>query len=599
LDAVSTSRQHTPGRILALVILCASLLGGIREACAESVTIEGLAFRLEGIAPVESNLVKVTVENHEMLVPKDEVNDAIVDLYFTPEGRGRSVDSDLLGMFIERCLAAGKISYAAAALPTYLSSPRLDVLGAVDVLERISGFAGAADSFKQALLEIRSNGEAFSEFRARPELVAIVLFTIGKADGAWLRANALRWVFTFSESFRGYVLDRLSKAVSANSVEEVQSIPGVVRDALGDDHEFYLSIRVLTQRLVQAYGHQLGDPAEALYPLVEAARRDAVSSRILYPVVAEKLHAAAEHFLTEGAPARALLVLSHTDPTRRTPRTHDLVTRALTAVPANETELLRDGEAEQLLTALALRDVGIRRRYEELLARQFDFALQSNDVSRGNIVLQRMLKFRPDPYPANDDIRVELALGELRLGSRDDALATLSGVRTGIPLYDRVRLGLAGLYVSRLVAFLCIVVPTVYTIWFLLIELKRLRAFRLQRASRSSGAHVRSSSTGQVREDADSSSSAYDRNGGKSFTHNGIQKPSDPRIAEYQECLNVLGLEPAATLKEIKTAYRSLVKHIHPDRLKENQGLASDRFIQLTQAYDRAIELRRMTGQED
>jgi hypothetical protein len=599
LNALDTSRHAMRGKILAVLTLCASLTWGAQEACSETVTIEGLPLRVESIAPVENSLVRVTVESREVLVPKDEVNDAIVGLYFTPDGRGRSIDSDLLGMFIERSLAAGKVGYAAAALPSYLSAPRLDALGAVDVLERISGFVGAAESFKQALLEVRSNGDAYSEFRSRPELVAIVLFTIGRADGSWLRANALRWVFTFSESFRGYVLDRLSKAVASNAFEEVQSIPGVVRDALGDDHEFYLSMRVLVQRITQANGHQLGDPAEALYPLVEAARRDPVSARILYPVVADKLHAAAENFMAEGAPARALLVLSHTDATRRTPRTHDLVTRALTAVPADELELLRDAEAEHLLTALALRDIEIRKRYEELLTRQFDFALKSNEVSRGTLVLQRMLKFRPDPFPANDDIRVELALGELRLGNRDAALATLSSVRTGIPLYDRVRLGLAGLYVSRLVAFLCIVVPSVYTIWFLMIELRRLRAFRLQRATRGTSAQARHSSSTMQQGSSESDSSAYDRNGGKAFTHNGIKKPTDPRLAEYQECLTVLGLESAATLKDIKTAYRSLVKHIHPDRLKENQGLASDRFIQLTQAYDRAIEIRRMTGQEE
>jgi len=577
----------------------ASLLGQAPLVCAESVTIEGLPFRVDSISPVENNLVRISIEGQEVLVPRDELNDAIVDLYFIPAGRGRTADPELLGMFIERSMSAGKIPYAAAALPAYLSAPRLDVLGAVDVVERISQFPGAADAFKPALLEIRAKGDIYSEFRSRPELVVIVLFTIGRADGAWLRANALRWVFTFSESFRGYVVDRLNKAVTTGAIDEVQAIPGVVRDALGDDNEFYLSTRVLVQRISQAFAHKLTDPAEALYPLVEAARRDPDSARILYPLVADKLYAAAEGFLAEGSAARALIVLSRTDPARHSPRTHDIVMRALDALSASESDLLKDREAAQLLTTLSQRNVEVRRRYEEALVRQFYEALTSNDVDRGNLILQRMLEVRPDPYPPNDDIRVELALGQLRLGNRDGALSFLSAVHTGIPLYDRVRLGLAGLYVSRIVAFLCIVVPLVYTIWFLAIELRRLRAYRLQRGARSASGRQRHAGANNAPENGTTDSSANARNGGKSFTQNGIKKPTDPRLAEYQQCLVVLGLESAANLKDIKSAYRSLVKHIHPDRLKENHGRASDRFIELTQAYDRAIEIRRMTGLEE
>lgn len=49
-----------------------------------------------------------------------------------------------------------------------------------------------------------------------------------------------------------------------------------------------------------------------------------------------------------------------------------------------------------------------------------------------------------------------------------------------------------------------------------------------------------------------------------------------------------LGLSPDATVAEIKTAYRTLVKDCHPDTSTPDE----DRFKELTDAYDRALRTR-------
>src|SRR5690349_24972857 len=46
-----------------------------------------------------------------------------------------------------------------------------------------------------------------------------------------------------------------------------------------------------------------------------------------------------------------------------------------------------------------------------------------------------------------------------------------------------------------------------------------------------------------------------------------------------------LGLKRGASEAEIKKAYRSLAKQLHPDRNKDNPKTA-ERFAQVTQAYD-------------
>ena len=48
---------------------------------------------------------------------------------------------------------------------------------------------------------------------------------------------------------------------------------------------------------------------------------------------------------------------------------------------------------------------------------------------------------------------------------------------------------------------------------------------------------------------------------------------------------SILGVPRNASEKDIKSAYRTLAKELHPDRNKDNPN-ASERFSQATNAYD-------------
>jgi hypothetical protein len=61
--------------------------------------------------------------------------------------------------------------------------------------------------------------------------------------------------------------------------------------------------------------------------------------------------------------------------------------------------------------------------------------------------------------------------------------------------------------------------------------------------------------------------------------------------AEYVAALRVFGLQPGATLSQIKNAYRSAVKQYHPDLKSGGSDGDTTLFIRLTSEYEKLLEL--------
>jgi curved DNA-binding protein CbpA len=65
---------------------------------------------------------------------------------------------------------------------------------------------------------------------------------------------------------------------------------------------------------------------------------------------------------------------------------------------------------------------------------------------------------------------------------------------------------------------------------------------------------------------------------------------------EYFRILIRFGLSPKASLGELKATYRKRVKKVHPDTAGGSAPGAKAEFMDLTQAYERAVELRSRLG---
>lgn len=557
-------------------------------SCAEPVKVLGVSFPVDSLVRVDPFTIRVQVLSEERLTSVDTLESTVVSLTFASSKGAERISLDNLQNFIEAAVEQQQGPYAIQALPFYLAHPQLDVLEAADFLAGISGSATAVEAFKAGLTSMRINSESLSVIEQRARLIVIMLMAIGQSDSRWVRANALRWVFAFNEEFQKYVAESFSMAALHDNRLELARLVSVVKEILGSDDEFFQQISILRGRLEQVMGARESGEIEQLYPLVEITRKDPLSAKVLFPILSQRLHDEAARALDSGAFDKALIVLSRGDIDRRTPKTHELVKKALISAVPSRFLIFRDSQVDAMLYKMAQLDPEIKNLYIDFLERQADFLFSAGDHAQSELVLERMLRVRPDPSKANDNIRIAQARLYLRADLRPLAIQKLSQVRTGLSLLTRFRLGLSGLYFNRYLALLFLFVPLILVTWYLWTEVRRINRERM--ADNNVAGKVDRSSL------HDTSEGSWSK---KLFTKGALNREEDPREREYALCLKELGLEPTATLRQIKTSYRLLVKDIHPDVVKDEHGKASSKFIELTRAYDRALDLRRQLVIDD
>ncbi|KAF7424132.1 hypothetical protein PC9H_009435 [Pleurotus ostreatus] len=66
----------------------------------------------------------------------------------------------------------------------------------------------------------------------------------------------------------------------------------------------------------------------------------------------------------------------------------------------------------------------------------------------------------------------------------------------------------------------------------------------------------------------------------------------------YADCFSILGLSTNATNEQIKVAYKRLALQWHPDRHAENKDYATERFVEVSNAYRTVLRERRSHSQD-
>lgn len=535
---------------------------------ADSVRVSGIDFPVEELKRVSPKEVEIALFGERVILLEEKLPNFIVLAYFSKKERISQLSIEQLKNFI-------------------LQSYREDaILRCAEGLKALSEHALVKEYFLRATLsELKNLGaparlyesllESVDVIFGTANITAEIILETGLSDPGWVESLPRRYALVVGDQVWDVLVQRLEQALNDNTPEALEAL-------FKFGTAFYLSgnqrtkleefkSQILKARLYAEHGD-----IESLAPILDAAGRDKELQNILAPLVIRALHEKAREFITLGNFSGALAVLAKTDIKRRSPTTLKLIVAALNGMQSDSLSGLEDLKIQLLLRSMAKKDDKVKEAYLRLLDHQIKGKLNNYDTQSADHFLEDLLELRPDPNAANDQLRVVFIETHLAHGHQVLAKNRLSEISTDLPLLTKSKLLLAGLYVDRVVLFGTLSILSVG----LLVVLLRRMASNLPDAETEQGG---SSQDGRI-------------NAHKAFM---MQSINEKQNQEYIEALKLFGLKLGATLEEIKSSFRAAVKEIHPDANPGLEPVASERFVELTNAYEKLLKFEKKRSENN
>lgn len=199
--------------------------------------------------------------------------------------------------------------------------------------------------------------------------------------------------------------------------------------------------------------------------------------------------------------------------------------------------------------------------------------LKRGDIKSADTSFRFILEQRPDPHPANDELRLEIILGAENEAERHFAKFRFKELkqRDAVGGLDKLLLMFKGYYGSGVIFVFfaaglgLLIVLIVVAVMISPRVLNKMRVRRRQRQREKSRI---------------------------------VQGPASETKDEYSQLLAFFGLDDSASEKQIKKAFREAVKQCHPDKqgaagvAYDAAGNLDDTFQDLRKKYERILEIR-------
>lgn len=543
-----------------LCLLCTSLVQ------AEILSVHGVDFFVDEKSAVQGGLVQITINGQAKLLPEAGVSQYIVEQYFTQEALFSKLSPEQIQSFILSAIHDGDSTSAKAALMAFFTQRNKEEI-VRKTIELVADEPLGIAVLKAAAPELRPT-------QLTPRLISVLVYAIGKSDLEWIRTTFARWLYSHPAEIRFYLRERFFIFVREQDLSHALETLRLFGDIFSTEDGEYKKLLVLHTKLESI--KQQGE-GTSIISLKELVSIDPGMLRYVLPLFLDAMHSAADIALRNGRPEEALSNLISIDFDRRTPRTHELVLEAIKTFPAQSDLLLKNEAVHKFLQAFAGKDGSIKEHYAVLLEKLAHNAFELGQVKSGKMYLSNLSSIRMDPSAFNDSIRIQGALSLFHKGAKEEAQSLLDEVKTSIPFLSRLRLIRYRIDVVTVGALgLFLVLGALFLV--LLRSFKNAPKKAVTRKERS------------YQEPPQSSQRAFV-----------TMRPRESGLSrEYVDCLSVFRLEPTATLAQLKAAYRSRVKDIHPDRKGETPDAAfTSEFVRLKEMYEKALELRGKLGLED
>jgi hypothetical protein len=547
------------------VIVCLCIA---HVALAEQVVINGLALTIDERRIIDTTNLELTVGEITRIVAKEDADRFILEQYFTRPAMLQRISIDQLESFIVASASHGEEGRVRAvsafeALPLHPLSSDAKILNFV-------GKNVGNENFRDVVQEVGGRStNRFSRF-ARAGLV----YTVGLYDPDWVGSLPTPTRADLQDLVADSIDQEFPRCFENRDLINATKLFELSRALFAGAGRRFQNHETMFLKLEQAMDTLSATNSENLNSLLAGTTGDKSVDHMVAPIVLDVLHKEARTLLAQKRPDMALSVLAGVDFRRRTQTTHALVRESLEMLSPTQYSVLDDIRLEVVLRGLSHKDEGIRTIHLRLLEARFYDLTREGKRDLADQYMNEIVHIRPDPNPHNDTLRMAIVFSELEFGTRSEAQIRFKQVRTA-SIRDYAALVAAGFYLNQYVIALLVAFPTAYLLFVVSARLPR-RKIKTTYSAMPRGAVE---PPPPPEEDF------------RPF----VTSPSkrDVELEEYAETLRPFDLEIGASLKEIKVAYRNAVKEFHPDTNPDLPPEASELFITLTRAYDRAIEIHK------
>lgn len=548
----------------ALIIIICFLFIPVEAGSVEKLEIFGTQFDLNDLRFLDSNAVQVTLFSESRIIKRGELNSFVAEQYAAQGKLLEQIGQKQLHRFM---IQAIKEDPAVALV--ILDSISKEREGGLSLdLETLAVEPGAKEVFKAFLLSTEQN-------QAPSLFVANIIIILARNESAWIRSQLLKLVYSHRSLIYSMFESGFLEDLKAQRLERAAASLQIEKQLFGSSDSHFQRLLIILEKLEQFKKRlSFDDGLDYINITRQFADDDPLIRGALEDSASVVLHQRAEQSITDKKLEQALRYLLAVDFHKRTPTTYKLLHLIVSKYPAVCSKVLDGSRALSTLLQLGKQDQSLWGQLADMLSQQVNSCLKSGDLERAGPLFDALLIVRPDPNSANDTLRLEYSgllkeQGKESLGKLKEAEIQSRSILFKVILKD---------------VFDKYSVPIVILLGVILIYLGyRLKEHTTAVKMGGRRSYSFDQGEGDVKIGAD-----------KRFVMSSALKRFDPRQREYESCLRFFSLPPNAGLDAIKLAYRNAVKSYHPDVNCDEQGLASQKFIEVTQIHDRIMELRKI-----
>lgn len=560
-----------------IAVLCAGLLGQPHAARADTVVFLGTQFTVERVVPLEHDQVKVELNGSAFIVPERDAGRAVAERYARNPALAAAMPWTRYLTFVGSLRLPDHVDLLKAAVAGVVSTETVSAEQATEFFEVLRRVDSSAQTVLAVLRategEVRGGAALCVAVRELDDAARAALVTAGGA-----RAGA-RLLLRHAGVCLSFLRAGAVRHLARGRVAEARRDLVVARNAFLAQPELEPDLVAAVARLTALDEARLAADHHAFRAALTEASRDPLLAEAMKEGGTALVNAAARDLVARGEAEAALLVLAEVEFARRTVDTHEVLLEVIKRARLEHRSAFVQPKVVGVLREFVAKDEALTEQLLALASGWVTVAAGAGDFTGSQEIFGLLTQLRPDPNPANDQLRFAWAVALLSVGDLAHARDVVATAHTPIPplLWLRLQRAEHPLAVTALLVLLFIIAGLLAVRWWMRSQELEVR-----------GAGARESSSG----DADATAVGDDEHHPPPrFVRYAPDLRARAVADEYAECLAVFGVRPGARLAQIKNAYRSAVKSCHPDLNRSGSKAQADRFIYLTKTYERLLDL--------